>query len=179
MTIKAVVSSIRKLDSQVAITMSEMVMGLVAACTTTYGGDDMTPEQINEVQDACTKDAKWKGTSAEGARRSEIKACLIAYPYYFGEACNAFRKEFGELRRSHVLMLARQVPKHESWRDAVTAVVKTIKSKASAGAGRIASVGMGLGIIKNTQVQKGLTKSKLNAFRRELASLCKEYGIAY
>ena len=178
MTIKAVVSSIRKLDSQVAVTMSEMVRGLVASCTTTFGGDDMTPEQITSVQDACTADAKWKGTSAEGARRSEIKACLIAYPYYFGEACDAFRKEFGELRRSHVLMIARQVPKHESWRDAVTTVVKSIKSSVK-GAGRIASVGMGLGIIKNTQVQKGLSKSKLNAFRRELASLCKEYGIAY
>jgi len=179
MSIKTVVSSIRKLDSQVAITMSEMVMGLVNACTTTYGGDDMTDVEIKAVQDAVTKDASWKGSSAEGARRSEIKACLLAYPYYFGEACDLFRKQFGELRRSHVLMLARQVRKHESWKDAVTTVVKSLKSKASKGAGRIASVGMGLGIIKNTQVCKGLSKTKLNAFRRELAALCGEYGITY
>ena len=179
MTIKSVVNSIRKLDSQVAVTMQEMVMGLVASCTATYGGDDMTPIEILEVQNACTKDAKWKGTSAEAARRSEIKACLIAYPYYFGEACAMFRKQYGELRRTHVLMLARQVPKHESFKSAVTTVVKALKSKAKKGGGRIANLGMGLGIIKNTQTQKGLSKSKLNAFRRELATLCGEYGIKY
>lgn len=129
MTIKSVVTSIRKLDTQTAITMQEMVMGLVNACTATFGGDDMTPEQIAEVQDAVTSDAPWKGTSAEGARRSEIKACLIAYPYYFGEACSLFRREFGELRRNHVLMIARQVPKHESFKGAVAHVIKAIKAK--------------------------------------------------
>jgi len=129
MSIKTVVSSIRKLDTQTAVTMQQMVVGLVNACTQTFGGDDMSADQIAEVQNACTADAPWKGTSSEGARRSEIKACLIAYPYYFGEACAKFRTGFGELRRNHVLMLARELPKHESWKDAVAAVIKKIKAK--------------------------------------------------
>jgi len=129
MSIKSIVSSIRKLDSQTAITMQQMVSGLVEACTATFGGDDMTAEQIANVQTDVAADAPWKGTSSEGARKSEIKACLIAYPYYFGEATTAFRKTFGELRRTHVLMLARALPKHESWKDAVAAVIKSIKAK--------------------------------------------------
>lgn len=129
MNIKAVVSSIRKLDTQTAITMQDMVKGLVLACTNTFGGDDMTAEQITNVQKQVASDAPWKGTSSEGARKSEIKACLVAYPYYFGEATQGFRKQFGELRRTHVLMIARALPKHESWKDAVASVIKTIKAK--------------------------------------------------
>ena len=129
MSIKTIVSSIRKLDTQTAITMQQMVSGLVDACTQTFGGDDMTAEQIANVQKEVAADAPWKGTSSEGARKSEIKACLVAYPYYFGEATAGFRKQFGELRRTHVLMIARALPKHESWKDAVAAVIKKIKAK--------------------------------------------------
>ena len=47
------------------------------------------------------------------------------------------------------------------------------------GKGTPANLGMAIGIIKNTQKHDGLSKSKLNAFRRDLKELCDKYGIAY
>lgn len=175
MSIKSIVTSIRKLDTQTAITMQEMVLGLVNACTATFGGEDMTAEQIAQVQDAVTKDAPWKGTSSEGARRSEVKACLKAYPYYFAEACAGFRKQHGELRRNHVLMIARAVPQHETWKLAVAAVVKKIKAK------KVTTVvkpekalQQALASIKNIETHN----RKIIAFRKALAVLAAEHGVS-
>ena len=174
MSIKSIVSSIRKLDTQTAITMQQMVSGLVDACTQTFGGEDMTAEQIANVQKEVAADAPWKGTSSEGARKSEIKACLIAYPYYFGEATQSFRKQFGELRRTHVLMIARALPKHESWKDAVAAVIKSIKAK------KVTTV------VKDTELLKRALTSiagietrdrKIIKFRKALAVLVAECNL--
>jgi hypothetical protein len=175
MSIKSVVSSIRKLDTQTAVTMQQMVVGLVDACTVTFGGDDMSADQIKSVQDQCTADAPWKGTSSEGARRSEIKACLIAYPYYFGEACAKFRTGFGELRRNHVLMIARELPKHESWKEAVAAVIKKIKAK------KVTTV-----VKDDVALKRALSaiagietrSQKIIKFRKALAVLAAEHGVS-
>lgn len=175
MSIKSIVSSIRKLDTQTAITMQEMVLGLVNACTATYGGEDMTALQLVEVQDAVTKDAPWKGTSSEGARRSEVKACLKAYPYYFAEACASFRKAHGELRRNHVLMIARAVPQHESWKDAVAAVIKKIKAK------KVTTVVKDTVALKRAlaSIRSIETKTQnIIKFRKALAVLVAEFDVA-
>jgi hypothetical protein len=151
MSIKSVVSSIRKLDTQTAVTMQQMVVGLVDACTVTFGGDDMSADQIKSVQDQCTADAPWKGTSSEGARRSEIKACLIAYPYYFGEACA------------------------ESWKEAVAAVIKKIKAK------KVTTVVKDDVALKRAlSAIAGIeTRSqKIIKFRKALAVLAAEHGVS-
>ena len=145
-------------------TMQVMVLALVDACYDTYNGDEIDKAQQDDILSKIENDASWKGTASAGARVSEYRACLIAYPYYLADACKLFRTQFGELRRGHMLKLAREVMKHENWRDAVTTVVKSFKAKASAGAGRVATIGMGLGIIKNL-----LTRSrKVIQFRKEL-----------
>ncbi len=175
MSIKTIVSSIRKLDTQTAVTMQSMVMGLVAACTQTFCGEDMSPEQITEVQNEVAKDAPWKGSSSEGARRSEIKACLIAYPYYFGEACALFRREVGELRRNHVLMIARQVPKHESWRLAVAEVIKKMKAaKVTVIVSVDQKLSNALSAIRGLQTRS----HKIIKFRKELAALVIKHNLA-
>ena len=175
MSMKTVVKAVSGMDSVVSQTLQSVVMKLVDACTATYGGEDMTKSDILAVQDAVTADAPWKGTSSEGARRSEIKACLKAYPYYFHEAVRSFRLGFGELRRTHILMIARELPKHENWKDAVATVITRVKAKVKAGSGRVGTIGMGLGIIKKVQTRK---RNEV-AFRKELAALCKKHNINY
>ena len=175
MSIKQVVGCIRKLESTVSVTIQNTVKDLVASCYATFDGEDITKEQVLAIQDAATIDAPWKGTSSEGARRSELKALLVAYPYYLGEACGMLRRDFGELRRMHVLMLARELIKVADWKDAVTTVVKKLQSKKAPGSGRKATIGMGLGIIKNFQSRA----RNAIAFRKELALFCEKHNIAY
>ena len=158
-----------------SMTMQVMVLALVDACYDTYNGKDIDKAQQDDILSKIENDASWKGSASAGARVSEYRACLIAYPYYLAEACKWFRKEFGELRRVHMLKLAREVVKHESWKDAVTTVVKAFKAKKSTGTGRAATIGMGLGIIKNLQTRK----RNIIAFRKELVKLCKKFDIAY
>ena len=156
-------------------TMQALVMALVDACYATFDGADIEKEQQDDILTRVENDASWKGTSSAGARQSEWRSCLIAYPYYFAEACKEFKKAYGELRRNHMLKIARAVVKHENWRDAVTTVVKSLKAKAAGSGGRTATIGMGLGIIKNFQSRA----KNVIAFRKELAVLCKKYDIAY
>ena len=156
-------------------TMQTLVMSLVDACYATFDGADIEKAQQDDILTRIENDASWKGTSSAGARQSEWRSCLIAYPYYLAEACKQFRIDFGELRRSHMLKLAREVVKHENWRDAVTTVVKSFNKKKTPGAGRAGTIGMGIGIIKNVQTRV----RKEIAFRKELATLCAKYGIAY
>lgn len=170
MSIKSVVSSIRKLDTQTAITMQTMVLGLVDACTQTFSGEDMTPEQIANVQDEVTRDAPWKGSSSEGARRSEIKACLVAYPYYFAEACAMFRRDVGELRRTHVLKLARELVKHESWKAAVTTVVKSLKAKKASKSLTPAQ--------KLTNAMTQAINASDGALKNSLYALCRKHSVS-
>lgn len=175
MTMRRIVKAFTSFENAVSQTMQQQVIALVDACTAEYAGDDVPKADVLAIQDAVASDSKWKGSSSEGVRRSEIKACLTAYPYYFGEACTAFRKDFGELRRNHMLAVARELPKHEEWRDAVTTVVKRMREKAKKVTSRKPTIGMGLGIIKNLQTRS----RKIIAFRKELAVLCAKYDISY
>ena len=137
-------------EKKASDTMQTLVMAMVAECYNTFDGDDIPKDQQDDILTRVAKDSTWGDTDAEGARKSEWRACLIAYPYYFAEACKLFRKEHGELRRAHMLKIARAVVKHESYREAVTTVVKSLAAK---GKGRKATLGMGLGIIKNLQTR--------------------------
>ena len=175
MSIATIVRVVTQHEKTASNTMQALVMSLVDECYLTFEGADIEKAQQDDILSRIESDASWKGSSSADARKSEWRSCLIAYPYYFADACKQFKKDFGELRRGHMLKLAREVVKTENFRDAVTTVVKFFSKKKPPVAGRVASIGMGIGIIKNVQTRA----RKVIAFRKELAALCAKYDIAY
>lgn len=176
-SLRKVAGAITGLTTAVANTFVEAAHDIAEACQDAFGGSiDIPAAEMVAIQNMVTESATWKGTSAEAARRSEIKSIVRAYPY-LETASKVFKREHGELRREHFVKLARMCPEYVSPTDAALDCVSFFedKGKAKKGGGRVATIGMGLGIIKNTQTRV----RKEIAFRKELAALCEKHGITY
>lgn len=177
--IKKVVSAITSVGANLTSTFVEWVAGIADTCTDTYGGDVVPKADMTAILDGVEEISPWKGTTSAKVRRSEVQALVNSYPI-LSQACDQFRRQHGELRREHVLKIARLAPKAKNAKDCAAQAITFFKARANGPSGRVATLGMGLGIIKRAgDPPKGLTKTKFNAFRRDLAALCAEYGITY
>lgn len=172
------------LGVSVSNTFAEQAQTITRTCRDVWGkvNWDLPADDVQTIVNAVTHESAWKGTSSEKARKSEIAAIVKAYPF-LGTAAKIFRTTYGELRREHLVKIARLCPESETALDAGLLAVEYFEArdqKRGKPGSRPATIGMGLGIIKNTDtVPKGLTKAKLNAFRRDLKALCDQYGITY
>jgi hypothetical protein len=176
-SLRKVAGAITGLTTAVANTFVEAAADIAGACHDAFGGStDIPAAEIVAIQNMVAENAPWKGSSSEGARRSEVKSIVLAYPY-LETASKVFKREHGELRREHFVKLARMCPEYVSPTDAALDTVSFFEKKGKGGASgtRVATIGMGLGIIKNTQTRK---RNEI-AFRKELAALCKKHGITY
>lgn len=177
--IKKVVTAVTSVGANLTSTFVEWVAGIADICNDTYGGDVVPKEDMTAILDGVEAESAWRGTTSAKVRRSEVQALINSYPI-LSQSCNAFKQQHGELRREHVLKIARLAPKAKNAKDCAAQAVTFFKARANGPSGRVATLGMGLGIIKRAgDPPKGLSKTKFNAFRRELAALCEQYGITY
>lgn len=173
--VRKVAAAITGIESRVADTMVQVAADIANACQAAFGGLDAEKDDIKAIQNAVTETASWNGTSSADARRSEIKSVIRAYPY-IATAAKVFKAEFGELRREHFIKLCRMAPLYETPTDAALDCVGFFEDRndrKGGSAGRKATIGMGLGIVKNAQTRK---RNEI-AFRKALATLCAKHGI--
>ncbi len=116
--LKQISKAITGMTSRVADTFVESAHDIANACRDAFDGSlDIDKADIAVIQDNVTETASWKGTSAESARRSEIKSIVLAYTG-LEAATKVFKREFGELRREHFVKLARMIPAYVTPTDA-------------------------------------------------------------
>jgi hypothetical protein len=171
--LKKVATAITGLTSAVSNTFVESAGIIAAACHDAFGGSlDIDAADITRIQDNVSDNASWKGTSSEGARRSEVKAIVLAYTG-LETAAKTFRREFGELRREHFVKLAREIPQCETPTDAGLLVAEFFETRGSNASK------------SQTPAQKlaaGMTQAINNvgdngALKRALYNLCKKHSI--
>ncbi len=168
MTIKSVISKGRAFNGAIAKTVVALASELAQDIWDTFG-EDITDEDAQAIGD---------GISDVGARVSEWKKFALAVPFGMVEAIKAYPK--GEMTRVKMFGLARAVHKAGDYTHVKATVAAFVSKVPASGGGAKASIGMGLGIIKNTDTApKGVTKANMNAFRRDLKALCDQYGITY
>ena len=181
--LKKVANAVTGLSAAVSNTFAEQAHAITNACRDAFGSVnwDIDKQELEHVVDAVTDASPWAGTASETVRRSEVTTVVRSYPF-LGKACDVFKKEYGELRREHLVKIARICPTAETATDAGLLAVEFFEtreknsSKGISGAsGKTATIGMGLGIIKNAATRK---RNEI-AFRKELAALCKKYNISY
>jgi hypothetical protein len=177
--LKKVANAITGLSAAVSNTFAEQAHAISSTCRDAFGSVnwDIDKQELAHVVDAVTDASPWAGTASESARRSEVTTVVKSYPF-LGKACDVFKKEFGELRREHLVKIARICPTAETAMDAGMLAVEFFETreKNKGGAtGKTATIGMGIGFIKNAQTRK---RNEI-AFRKELAALCKKHGINY
>lgn len=171
--LKKVSGAITGLTSAVSNTFVESAHNIAAACNNAFGGSlDIDVADLTTIQDNVEADAQWKGSSSAGARRSEIKAIVLAYTG-LETAAKVFKREFGELRREHFVKLAREIPQCETATDAALIAVEFFETR-STSAGKSATPAM--------KLTAGMTQAINNtgdnaALKRALYNLCKKHSI--
>lgn len=171
--VKKISAAITGMESKVADTMVQVAHDIANACQSVFKG--LTPEaaDIKAIQDQVADSATWSGSSSEGARRSEIKSIVLAYPY-IETAAKVFKREFGELRREHFVKLARMAPQYETPTDAALDTVAFFEERGASKGGKSATPAQKLAAamsqaIANTGDNAGL--------KRALYNLCKKHSI--
>ena len=161
-----IVSKAKQFSERVSKTVVELAHDLAMETWNTFG-DDITNEVAADMA---------KEIDSVPARVSEWKAFFMAVPLGLPEAIKEYPKH-GTMTRIKMFALARACLKRADYSQFKLAVkdVESSASKKSKGAGRKATIGMGLGIIKNAETRK---RNEI-AFRKELAALCKKHGISY
>jgi hypothetical protein len=176
--LRKVGNAIAGIAVKVSDTFVESAHDIAHAAREAWGGSlDLDAAEVTTVVTQVTEQSTWKGTSSEKARQSEVRSIISAYTG-IEKAAREFRKDYGELRREHFIKLAREIPKCETPVDAALIVSDYYQKRDSnkkGGATKKASIGMGLGIIKNAQTRK---RNEI-AFRKELAVLCAKHNISY
>lgn len=152
---------------QISRTVVECAKDLATEVWNTYG-DDMPADDLADI-------SKQLGGTVP-ARVSEWKAFMQAVPFGLAEAVSHYPK-VGTLTRVKMFALARALIKEADYSKYKTVAASVEKSSTASrkGAGRKATIGMGLGIIKNAETRK---RNEI-AFRKDLAALCKKHGIKY
>lgn len=175
--VRKVASAISGIESRVADTMVQVAADIASTCREVFGGLEPAKDVLAAIVNTVAETASWSGTKSEDARKSELRAVIKAYPD-IGVAAKCFRKEYGELRREHFIKLARMLPGQETPQLAAWNCAAWFEDRADnkgSGGGKAATLGMGLGIIKNVQSKA----RNVIAFRKELAILCTKHGITY
>ena len=134
MQLKQVSNAITGMASRVADTFVQSATDIADACRAAFDGSlDIDKADILAIQDAVAEVASWKGTSAESARRSEIKSIILAYTG-LETGVKVFKREFGELRREHFVKLARMIPAYVTPTDAALDCCGFFESRGKEGA---------------------------------------------
>ena len=130
--IKRVAKVIADVNRTMSDTFCEQAKKITRVCSDVFGRAQwlLPREDIDAVIDAAAEESSWRGTSSEAARRSEIAAVIRAYPY-LGAACKHYQRETGELRREHMLKIARLCPQCETAQDAALLAVDFFAGKKS------------------------------------------------
>lgn len=132
--LKRVSNAITGMSTSVADTFIESAHNIANACSEAFEGSlDIDKTDIAVIQDAVAENASWRNTSAEAARRSEIKSIVSAYTG-LETASKVFKREFGELRREHFVKLARMIPAYVTPTDAALDTVSFFEDRGKAGA---------------------------------------------
>lgn len=172
MSLETIITKGRGFDSAIAETVVNKAMELAQDIWDTYGDDIARDKTLaGEVADGITEGVK-------SPRNSEWKAFATSIPYGMVEALREYPKTGKGLTRVHLFKLARRLIEVGDYRIAKETARKFVKGldKAKTGKGGYkATIGMGLGIIKNTQTRK---RNEI-AFRKELAELCAKYNINF
>lgn len=133
--LKKVAQAITGLTSAVSNTFVESAHDIANACQAAFDGSiEFEADDILAIQDGVEEQSAWKGSSSAGARRSEVKSIVGAYPW-IEPAARAFKREYGELRREHFVKLARMCPQYETPTDAALDCVTFFEDRGSSGAG--------------------------------------------
>lgn len=178
--LKKVASTITGLGNAVSNTFASQAHEITSACQQVFGREnwDIDKADITTVVNTVEESAPWKGTSSAAARRSEVTAIIKGYPH-LAKACDAFKREFGELRREHLVKIARIAPTSASPADTAGLAVEFFET-------RDKQRGKGAGAKPKTITelvsgifQVATRKQKEIKFRKELASLCQKHGITY
>jgi len=170
---QTIVQAARQFESGIVKSVVDLALDVCNAVTAVW--DDMDLETAKSEAELITADTP---KASRGPRTTEWKD--FVYAACECDLAGAIKTVNGgknKLTRVKLFSLAKKLRSASSRTAAITA---TFAKGAGSGAGRVATIGMGLGVIKNTDTPpKGMTKAKLNAFRRDLKALCDEHGIAY
>ena len=114
-----VAKAITGLSSEVSNTFVQQARTITDAACEAFGSVnwDIPKDEIKAIVSEVREASAWKGTSSEAARMSETQAIVKAYPF-LGTAADVFKREYGELRRNHLLKVARLCPQSETATDA-------------------------------------------------------------
>ena len=173
--LKKVAVTVSGLGNAVSNTFAEQAQAITKAARETFGKEnwEIPKNEMDFIVDVIRDDAPWKGTNSEGARTSEVRAIVKAYPF-LGDACKAFKDYRGELRREHLVKIARIIPgcvnADTAQAEAVTFFEARDKGK---GAGKAAS--------KADKLRAGLKQAINNcdnaSLKTSLYNLCKKHNI--
>lgn len=168
-----ITTAARKFETGIVRSVVDLALEVCAAVSDVWSEIDM--ETAKTEAELITADAPEK---SRGPRTTEWKDFV-----YAASECNlagAIRKVKASphnLTRVKLFSLAKKL---RSADDMDAAIAATFEATPGNGGTRKPTIGMGLGVIKNTDAPpKGMTKAKMNAFRRDLKALCDQHGIAY
>jgi hypothetical protein len=178
--LKKIAASITGLGNAVSNTFAESAHEITSACQEVFGREnwDIDKADITTVVNTVAEAAPWKGTTSETARKSEVIAIIKGYPH-LAKACQDFRRTYGELRREHLVKIARIAPTSASAADTAGLAVEFFetrdKSRGKGATPKAKSITeLVSGIFKvSTRKQKEIK------FRKELAALCLKHDITY
>lgn len=163
MTAKCVTAA-RKFDNAVRATLLDNALKVANAVTGEW--EDMTDIQAAELAGEVVADYP-KGSAT--VRKSEWKAFFMAAHHGLADAIEYAGDNVEGFNRVQLFKLCRILPTVRGFKKAVATLTQKSGTK------RKATIGMGLGIIKNLQTRK----RNIIAFRKELAALCAKHGIEY
>ena len=178
--LKKIAGVVSGLGNAISNTFAQQAHEITKACQDVWGREnwDIDKADVTTVVNTVEENAPWKGTSSAAARRSEVTAIIKGYPH-LAKACDTFKREFGELRREHLVKIARIAPTSASAVDTAMLAVEFFETRdkergkgASAKPKTISELVSGI-------FKVATRKRKEIAFRKELAALCQKHGVSY
>ena len=178
--LKKVATAVSGIGNAVSNTFAEQAKNLTDVGREAFGNAcwEIPKDELDKIADLVAENSTWKGTSSEAARRSEVTTVVKAYPF-LGTASAAFKREYGELRREHLVKIARLCPDSATATDAAgraieffeTRAKKRGKSKSKKPADTLAS-SMEHAIDAATEIGNA-------SLAKSLRTLAKKHGIAF
>lgn len=163
------VTAARKFDNATRATLLSQALNV--ANSTTDEWEDMTDVQASELAAEVVADYP---KASKAPRKSEWKSFYMAAHHGMADALTHIEENDIPFSRIKLFQLARVLPTVRGFKKAIEQVTSPKK-----GGGKKATLEMGLGIIKNAETSKHVSKAKMIEFRKELAKLCNKYGVKY
>ena len=156
----------KRFDKQVVQTVCELALEVCDAVRKSWSELDMETAMVEA-----------KAITADYPKASQAPRTTEWKDFVFAAANHNLAGAIREAKKSHnvtrVALFA--LAKKLRTADSSTAAIKAVFAAKVKGKGRTATIGMGLGIIKNLQTKE----RNVIAFRKALAELCAKHGITY